>query len=65
MKEKLITRIADYEAEINELENLIMNDVHSDKVPLYKKELAVLKARYTRATKELETYLEKETQDAK
>lgn len=62
---KLVAKLADYEAEINELEILILDNINSDKVPLYKKDLVVLKTKYTKTKNQLNNLINKEKANAK
>lgn len=62
---KLIIKAADYEAEINELTQLILDNINSEKVPLYKKDLVILKTKHTKVLNELNKLIEKEKINAK
>lgn len=62
---KLVIKAADYEAEINELENLILENLDSSKVPLYKKDLTILRTKYTKVVNQLNKLIEKEKFNAK
>ena len=62
---KLITKAADYEAEIDELTELILKDINSDKVPLYKKDLTILKIKHTKIINEINKLIKKENSHAK
>lgn len=59
-KIELIKKIADYEAEIVELENLIIHNVSVDKISLYKKDLTILKTNYTKTKNQLNNLIKKE-----
>lgn len=62
---KLVIKAADYEAEIDELTQLILDNVNSDKLPLYKKDLVILKTRHTKIVNQLNKLIEKEKFNAK
>ena len=49
----LNTKLADCEAEINELENLLLENKNPDKNPRYKKDLVSIKSRYTKINNKL------------
>lgn len=51
---KNITKLADYEAEIIELSNIIAENGNSEKVSLWKKELKSLKLKYTKLKNKLD-----------